>query len=269
MNHLDETTCDRKLLRIGAGTAVAGIVAALVQTAIDPSMPDDPAQAVRKASESNMLAFSRLLDAAAFLLLLVAVAVATRALSAGRGAAWARIGLVFFTVSAGAGAIATMIVGALPDVADAWATAPAARKPGYVAVYDALDSVSGGVFAVSWAALGVFALLYAVGIAKSRIFPSPLVWIAAASGLASITAVIVGVGFQGGGAFLFLLLGLLLSYVLILSLGVKLWRLAYLEPSAALVEPAPLPGSRRSSTRLAAIPRRSRGRSPESPDRAG
>jgi hypothetical protein len=241
MNHLDETTCDRSLLRLGAGAAVAGVVVTLVQTAIDPSMPDDPAQAIRKASASNMLAFSRLLDATAFLLLLVAVAVATRALSPERGAAWARIGLVFFTVSAGAGAIATMIVGALPDVGDAWARAPAVRKPGYVAVYDALDSVSGGVFAVSWAALGVFALLYAVAIAKSRIFPRPLVWISAASGLASITAVIVGVGLQGDGAFLFLLLGLLLSYVVILSLGVKLWLLTRLEPRTALNEPASLP----------------------------
>jgi hypothetical protein len=241
MNRLEETTCDRRLLRIGAGTAVAGVVVALVQTAIDPSMPEDPAQAIRKASESNMLAFSRLLDAAAFLLLLVAVAVATRALLAERSAAWARIGLVFFTVSAGAGAIATMIVGALPDVGDAWATAPTTRKPGYVAAYDALDSASGGVFAVSWAALGVFALLYAVAIAKSVIFPRPLAWISAASGLASITAVIVGVGLQGGGAFLFLLLGLLLSYVVILSLGVKLWRLAAPVRTSVPADAAALP----------------------------
>jgi hypothetical protein len=241
MSQPDEPICDRRLLRIGAGTAVLGVIFALVQTAIDPSMPDDPAQAIRKASETNMLALSRLLDAAAFLLLLVAVAGATRALSAGRGAAWARVGLVFFAVSAVAGAIATMIVGALADVGDAWAAAPAVRRPGYVAVYDALDSVSGSVFAVSWASLGVFALLYAVAIAKSRIFPRPLVWISATSGLASIAAVIVGVGLQWGGAFLFLLLGVLLSYVVILSLGVKLWRLTHLEPPTALTKPASLP----------------------------
>ena len=233
-----ESSCDRTLLRTGAIAAVAGVVTALVQTAIDPSMPDDPAQAIRKASESHMLALSRVLDMAAFLLLLGGVAVATRALSTGRSAPWARIGLVFFAVSAGAGAIATMIVGALPDVADAWASAPAARQPGYVAVYDALDNLSGGIFGVSWAALGVFGLLYAVAIAKSPIFPRPLVWISGASGFASITAVVVGVGLQGGGAFLFLLLGLLLSYVVILSLGVKLWRLASTRPATAPAEPA-------------------------------
>jgi hypothetical protein len=94
--------CDRILLRTGAVAAVAGVVTALVQTAVDPSMPDDPVQAIRKASESNLLPLSRLLDMAAFLLLLVAVAVITRALIAGPGAAWARIGLAFFTVSAGA-----------------------------------------------------------------------------------------------------------------------------------------------------------------------
>jgi hypothetical protein len=98
-----------------------------------------------------------------------------------------------------------MIVGSLADVGDAWATAPAARQGGYVAAYDALDNISGGIFAVSWSALAVFALLYAVAIAKSRIFPRLLGWISVASGLASITAVVAGVGLKGGGAFLFLL----------------------------------------------------------------
>jgi hypothetical protein len=236
-----ETRCDRTLLRTGAIAAVAGVVAALVSTAIDPSMPDDPAQAIRKASESNVLTVSRLLDMTAFLLLLVTVAVVTRALSAGRGAAWARIGLAFFTVSAGAGATATMIVGSLADIGDDWASAPAGQKAGYVAAYDAIDKVSGGIFGVSWAALGVFGLLLAVAISRTEMFPRPLAWISAASGLASIIAIVVGVGLQGGGAFLFLLLGLLLSYVVILSLGVRLWRLTYLEPKTTLTEPASLP----------------------------
>jgi hypothetical protein len=235
-----ETSCDRILLRTGAIAAVTGVVVALASTAIDPSMPDDPAQAIRKASESNMLTFSRVLDMAAFLLLLVAVAVVTSALSSGTGAAWARIGLAFFTVSAGAGAIATMIVGSFADIGDDWAKAPAGQKAGYVAAYDALDNVSGGVFAVSWAALGVFGLLFAVAISRSQMFPRPLAWISAASGLASIIAVVIGIGLKGGGAFLFLLLGLLLSYVVILSLATKLWRLAGTAQSPALAEPAAL-----------------------------
>jgi len=233
-----EPSCDRMLLRVGAIAAVMGVVLALVQTAIDPSRPDNPALAIRTVSDSNMLAFSRVLDMCAFLLLLVAVAVLTRALSAGRGAAWGRIGLVFFTVSAGAGAIATMIVGSFVDIADDWAKAPAGQKAGYVAAYDALDNVSGGVFAVSWAALGVFGLLFAVAISRSGLFPRPLAWISAVSGLASIIAIVVGIGLRGGGAFFFLLLGLLLSYVVILSLGVKLWRLAKNAPANASAEPA-------------------------------
>jgi Domain of unknown function (DUF4386) len=232
------TRCDRTLLRTGAIAAVAGVVAALVSTATDPSMPDDPAQAIRKASESNVLTVSRLLDMTAFLLLLVTVAVVTRALSAGRGAAWARIGLAFFTVSAGAGAVATMIVGSFAEIGDDWARAPAGQKAGYVAAYDALDNVSGGIFAVSWAALGVFGLLFAVAISRSEMFPRPLPWISAISGLASIIAVVVGVGLQGGSAFFFLLLGLFLSYVVVLSLGVKLWRLASIPRATVPADPA-------------------------------
>jgi hypothetical protein len=233
-----ETSLDRTLLRTGAIAAVAGVAAALASTAIDPSRPDNPAQALQKVSESNMLALSRLLDMAAFLLLLVAVAVVARALSAERSASWARIGLAFFIVSAGAGAIATMFVGSFANIGDDWAKAPAGQKAGYIAAYAALDNVSGGIFAVSWAALGIFALLFAVAIARSQMFPRPLAWISAASGLASIVAVVVGIGLQGGGAFLFLLLGLLLSYVVISALGVKLWRLAGARSRMASAEPA-------------------------------
>jgi hypothetical protein len=234
-----ETSIDRTLLRTGAIAAVAGVVAALASTAIDPPRPDDPAQAIQQASESNVLALSRVLDMAAFLLLLLAVAIVTRALSAGAGgAAWARLGLAFFTVSACAGAIATMIVGSFADTGDDWANAPAGQKAGYVAAYDALENVSGGIFGVSWAALGGFGLLFAVAISRSRMFPRPLAWISAASGLAGIIAIVVGIGLQGEAAFFFLLLGLLLSYVVILSLGAKLWRLGSTGPAIASAQPA-------------------------------
>jgi hypothetical protein len=233
-----ETSIDRTLLRTGAIAAVAGVVAALVSTAIDPPRPDDPARAIQQASESNMLALSRVLDMAAFLLLLLAVAIVTSALSAGNGAAWARLGLAFFTVSACAGAIATMIVGSFADIGDDWANAPAGQKAGYVATYDALENVSGGVFGVSWAALGGFGLLFAVAISRSRMFPRPLAWISATSGLAGIIAIVVGIGLHGEAAFLFLLIGLLLSYIVILSLGTKLWRLGSAGPAIASAEPA-------------------------------
>src|SRR4029453_130307 len=67
--------------------------------------------------------------------------------------------------------------------------------------------------------------------------PRPLAGVSGGSALASIIAIVVGVGLQGGGAFLFLLLGLLLSYVVILSLGVRLWLLTYLEPAPTLSLP--------------------------------
>ena len=105
-------------------------VAALVQTGIDPSYPDDPSEAVKQASHSHFLTSSRVLDMSAFLLLLVGVLVITRVFSAARGGPWAAVARALFTVSAAAGAIATMIVGSLPDVAHAWAggdTCPQAR----------------------------------------------------------------------------------------------------------------------------------------------
>jgi hypothetical protein len=113
MNHHQELS-HRSLLRWGAACGILGVVAALVQTAIDPHYADDPGKAVRQASVSHLLTFSRVLDMTAFLLLLVGVTVILRVFAAGPGAGWARLAGTLFTVSAAAGSIATMVVGSLP-----------------------------------------------------------------------------------------------------------------------------------------------------------
>ena len=162
----------------------------------------------------------------AFLLLLVGVTVITRVFSAARGGAWAGVARGFFTVSATAGAVATMIVGSFPDIAQAWAEATPALKPGYIAAYDALDDVSGGVFAVSWTTLGVFGIVYAIALSQSDLFPRKLAWISGASGIALIGAIVLGIGFQVSVAFVLLVLGLLLSYVVIAASAIRVLRLA-------------------------------------------
>jgi hypothetical protein len=221
-----ESQSESALLRTGAACALLGVVAALVQTSIDPSYSDNPGEAIKQASQNHFLTFSRILDMSAFLLLLVGVTVITRVFSAARGGAWAGVARVLFTVSATAGAVATMIVGSFPDIAQAWAEATPALKPGYIAAYDALDNVSGGVFVVSWTTLGVFGIVYAVALSQSDLFPRKLAWISGASGLALIGAIVVGIGFQVSIAFVLLVLGLLLSYVAIAASALTVWRLA-------------------------------------------
>jgi fatty acid desaturase len=119
-----------------------------------------------------------------------------------------------------------MIVGSLPDVARSWAEANPALKPGYIAVYDALGDVSGSVFAVSWASLGVFGIVFSIALSRDDDFPRALTWISAASGVALAGAVAAGVGFQVSTAFALLLLGLLLSYVVLVASSVRVWVLA-------------------------------------------
>lgn len=217
---------DRGLLRVGAASAILGVVAAVVQSAVDPSYPDDPSEAILGASQSHFLTFSRVLDMTAFLLLLVGVSVITRVFSAGRGRAWARVARTLFVVSAAAGATATMVVGSLPEIARSWAEANPALKPGYVAVYDALDDVTGGMFAVSWAALGLFGIVYAVALSRSDLFSKTLAGISAASGVALVSAIVVGIVFQVPVAFVLLILGLVLSYVVIVASSLKLLRMS-------------------------------------------
>jgi hypothetical protein len=221
----------RALYRAGSAAAVGGVAAALAQTAIDPGIPDDPREAIAKAASSRLLATSRLLDMAAFLLLLLAVAIMTGTFSQQRARGWAEAGLTMFAVAAAAGATATMVVGALPDVASAWADGPAGLKAGYVAAFDALSNVSGGIFAVAWAATGMFGLLYAAAMLQERTFPRWLPWLSLCSGIATLAALAVGVGLQLDAAFMLLLAGLWLSYAVIATFGVRLWRAS--RPSAS------------------------------------
>ena len=82
-----------------------------------------------------------------------------------------------------------------------------AIQPGYIAAYDALDQVSGGIFSVSWAALGFFGILFAAALWRSDEFSNLLAGISAASGVAMVGAVVIGVVAQVPGAFLLLILG--------------------------------------------------------------
>ena len=93
-------------------------------------------------------------------------------------------------------------------------------------MYDALGDVSGGVFAVSWASLGVFGIVFSIALSRDDDFPKALTWISAASGVALAGAVAAGVGFQMSTAFALPLLGLLLSYVVLVASSVRIWVLA-------------------------------------------
>lgn len=230
---------DRGFVRVGAVSGVLGVVAALFQTAINPTYSDDPARAIEQASLSHLLTLSRVLDMTAFLLLMVGVCVITTVFRPGRGAEWARVARTVYALSAAGGAIATMVVGSFPDIAESWAEAAPVDQPGYVAAYDALDHVSGGVFAVSWAALGLFGIIFAVALWRSADFSNVTAGISATSGIALVGAVVVGVGFQVSAAFVLLILGLLLSYVIVVWSSVRVWRLTSPgeHQSAPIVEP--------------------------------
>jgi hypothetical protein len=217
---------DTRFLRVGAISGILGVVAALVQTATNPSYPDDPARAIEQASLSHALTLSRVLDLTAFLLLLIGISVVTTVFRVGRGAEWARLARTLFVVSAAAGAIATMVAGSFPDIAASWADAPAAVQPGYVAAYDALDHVTGGIFGVSWAALGFFGVVFGVALWRSDEFSHRLAGLSMASGVALLGAVVVGVGFQVQFAFVLLILGLVLSYAVVVMATVRVLRLA-------------------------------------------
>jgi len=64
-------------------------------------------------------------------------------------------------------------------------------------------------------------------------FPRWLAWVSVVSAVSIVTALALGFGFQLDIAFVLLVLGLLLSYLVIVTLGLRLWRLSQLSRSPA------------------------------------
>jgi thiosulfate reductase cytochrome b subunit len=67
--------------------------------------------------------------------------------------------------------------------------------------------------------------VYTVALRRSDLFSRKLAYLSAASGVALLSAIVLGIGFQVPVAFVLLILGLLLSYVVIVGSSIKVWRL--------------------------------------------
>src|SRR4249919_2748303 len=100
---------DTLLWRIGAVAGVAGALAQLTATALEPQWGDDAAETVRIAADSEVWTGDRLLDLVGVLLTVGALTVAGRTFASGQGREWARVGQVFLVLMGALGCTAIVL----------------------------------------------------------------------------------------------------------------------------------------------------------------
>src|SRR5215831_1057295 len=216
---------DNGLLRIGAAAAVAGAIAQLIATVVEPDWGGDPAKAARVVAANGFWTGGRLLDLIGALLTVGGLTVVGRTLYDGTGGEWARLGQPFLVLLGALGASAVAVGASLQHLAHTWVgdAAPASRHA-YLANFDATARVTENLLFCAFLALGLYLATLAAGILIGRCYARSIGWTAAVSAVLMLAGNLLELVIDA--AFVAVLAGFVLFLVTQIALGVSMWRWA-------------------------------------------
>jgi hypothetical protein len=216
---------DNGLLRVGAAAAVAGAIAQLIATVVEPDWGGDPATAARVVAANRFWTGGRLLDLVGALLTVGGLTVVGRTLYDGPGGEWARLGQPFLVLMGALGASAVAVGASLQHLAHTWvdAAAPAARHA-YLANFDATARVTENLFFCAFLALGLYLATLGAGILIGRGYARSIGWTAAVSAVLMLAGNLLELVIDA--AFVAVLAGFVLFLGTQIALGVSMWRSA-------------------------------------------
>lgn len=211
----------RRIARIGAVAAVAGAIAQVVATLLEPDRPNDFA-AIRVVADNGIWTFDRLLDLIGLLLAVAALAVVGRAFATRPARAWADLGQPFLVLFAALGAGAVVTGATLKDIAVAWTTAGQEAKPAQLAAFAATSNLTDALFFGAFMAMGVYLGTLAAAILADGVHAR---WVGWATGV-SAALILFGnlLVLVADSAFLAVVAGLMVFMVVLVAMGVSLWR---------------------------------------------
>jgi hypothetical protein len=217
---MDET----RLYHIGAAAAIAGAAAQFVATVLEPDSSGDLPKAVKVVADSGFWNANRLLDLIGVFLTVAALTVVGRSFTEAWEREWARVGQPFLLLMGALGASAVFAGANMKEMANAWAGAAPHAQQSYLAAFDASRNAKDDLFFGAFLALGLYLAALAVAILAGRVYAR---WIGRAAAL-SATLVLTGdlLLLAADVAFLAVLVGFALFLVVLIALGVSMWRYA-------------------------------------------
>ena len=212
------------LLRIGGAAAILAVIVQLAAAMLEPIRDGDTDKAIRTIAESGAWTGRWLVHLAGIVLIVIAVAVVTRTFSEGRAKEWARVGQSLFVIAGTLGVAEVLVGGSTKHLADGWAVAAPGQKLSYRAAFEgawnatvALDFGALILLSLYIATLAAAILtgdVYARWVGWTSAVAAPLLFVGMLLELRSPVGTAVGV------------VGNLLVFVVLIALGLSMWRRA-------------------------------------------
>ena len=213
---------DRRLLRLAAVAALIGAVAQLVASVLEPDLTEDPGEAVRVVANNGFWIGDRLLHLLGLFLAVGVFTVVGHTFAEGPGRQWARAGQPFLVLMGALGAGGIVSAAVLKDIADTWVeTAPAAREP-YLVSFDATSTATEDLLWVALLALGLYLTALAVAILSGGVYARWIGWVSAVGAVLLLGGELLELVFEA--AFVGVLAGYVLFIVVLIAVGVSMWR---------------------------------------------
>ena len=228
-------------MQVAGGAAVAGAIAQLVASVLEPDWGGDPAKAVRVVADNGFWNGDRLLDLIGVFLTVGALTVAGRMFAERPGREWVRAGQSFLLLMGALGASAVASGATMKVLADRWVDATLPTRQSYLAVFDAASRVTEVLFFAAFMALALYLATLATAVLAGRVYPRWIGWTAAASAVLMLAGDLFDIGFDA--AFLAVIAGYVLFLVVLTALGVSMLRREDVVPGLDARPVAPQPGA--------------------------
>jgi hypothetical protein len=213
---------DRRLMQVAGSAAIAGAIAQVVASVLEPDWGGEPAKAVRVVADNAFWNADRLLDLIGVFLTVGALTVVGRTFAERPGREWVRAGQPFLVLMAALGASAVASGATMKVLAKRWADAPPPTRQSYLAVFDGASRVTEVLFFAAFMALALYLATLATAVLAGRVYSRWIGWTAAASAVLVLAGDLFDVGFDA--AFLVVMAGYLLFLVVLTALGVSMLR---------------------------------------------
>ena len=215
---------NKHLLRIGAVAAVLGVIVQLAAAMLEPARVGDTDKAIRTIAESEAWTVRWLVHLTGIVLIVVAVAVVTRTFSEGPAKEWARVGQPLFVI-AGALGVAEVLVGAsTKDLADGWAAATPEANLAYLAAFEGAWNATVNLDFGALLVLGLYTRDARGRDPGGNVYARWLGWTSAVAAPLPLVGIVLELRSPVGTALG--LVGNVLFFVVLIGLGVAMWRKA-------------------------------------------
>ncbi len=143
-----------RLLRIGAIAAIAGALAQLLATVLEPELSEDLSKALRSTADSDSFAIDRLIDLIGVYLTVFGLIVVGLTIAERVGSQYVRVGQPFLVLMGALGGSAVIAGAALKEIADDWAEAVPGDRQTYRSAFAAVRELEEDLFFGAFLALG-------------------------------------------------------------------------------------------------------------------